>query len=114
MKILKQFTIFLLVSCSSLTALANSSASAKKSHFEKVIPVNAKCYVQLVGGGETISLWLVKPSLLKSLTKSVVGQEVRVVGTKEKSTIYRAKECILEEEKFSDPNARAMDEDQPR
>ena len=82
--------------------------------------VNAKCYVELVGGGETISLWSVKPSLLKTLANNIVGQKIIVISMnqpkskKQKSTIYRAKECILEENEFSSPIARAMDKELPR
>jgi hypothetical protein len=83
--------------------------------------VNAKCYVELVGGGETISLWSVKPSLLKKLKHNIIGQKIRVIGSKKpkapsknKAIIYKAKECILEEDEFSSPRARAMDKELPR
>ncbi len=82
--------------------------------------IKAKCYVELVGGGETISLWLVKPSLLKELAHNIVGQEILLIGNiteegkNKKSTIYIAKECILEEDQFSSPRARALDKDMPR
>ena len=82
--------------------------------------INAKCYVELVGGGETISLWRIKPSLLENLSNSIVGKKIIDISSKkstpnkQKSTIYKAKQCILEEDDFTSPIARAMDKDIPR
>lgn len=81
---------------------------------------NAKCYVELVGGGEAISLWLVKPSLLKELSHDIIGQKIISTlkkakkSNKQKYTIYKAKECILEGNEFSSLRARAMDKELPR
>ena len=103
------------------TLSLNFAAYAKNNpqdHNEKA--VNAKCYVELVGGGETISLWSVKPSLLKTLAHTIVGQKIIVISKnqqasqKQKSVIYKAKECILEESEFSSHRARAMDKELPR
>ncbi|MBL4940407.1 MAG: TapY2 family type IVa secretion system protein [Colwellia sp.] len=100
---------FLLTTTISLSGLADPSAKVEN---EK--KVNAKCYVELVGGGETISLWRIQPSLLKSLKRSIIGQEILVIGTHKKANIYRAKECVLEEDKFKNVRARLIDKDLPR
>lgn len=82
--------------------------------------VNVKCFVELVGGGEAISLWFIKPSLLKNLAHSIVGRETLPltnngqINSKKKLTIYKTKECVLEEDDFRSARAKAMDEDTPR
>ena len=82
--------------------------------------VYAKCFVELVGGSETISFWPVKPSALKGVTQNIVGKEILLVkgaqkaGSNKKATIYKVKQCILEEEKFRSSRARAMDKEYER
>ncbi len=105
---------FLLVVSISSPGMANGAASSTKIKLDNEKKQNAKCYVQLVGGGEAISLWLVKPSLLKNLKRKIVGQEILVIQTQKKANIYRAKECILEEDDFKDTRALAMDKELPR
>lgn len=79
--------------------------------------VYAKCFVELVGGGETISFWSVKPSALRALTHNIVGKEILLVmnaqktGSNKKVTIYKAKQCVLEEKQFSSARARRMDKE---
>lgn len=78
--------------------------------------VYAKCFVELVGGGETISFWLVKPSELQSLSTAIVGKETLLVlnaqkkGSNKTVTIYKTKQCVLDTEQFSSPRARVMDQ----
>lgn len=107
----------LIIGTLSLTFVAHAK---NKTSDIKEKAENAKCYVELVGGGETISLWLVKPSLLKELRHNIIGQKIINIAkksqtaTKQKDTIYKAKECILEKNEFSSPKARAMDKELPR
>jgi len=105
---------FLLVVSFSVSTVASNAGSSSKVKLAKEKKVNAKCYVQLVGGGETISLWLIQPSLLKSLKRTIVGQEILVIQTQKKASIYRTKECVLEEDDFKNARARAMDKELPR
>ena len=84
-------------------------------------PVNVKCFVEFVGGGEAISLWKIDPSLINNLAHTIVGQEVLIIpreSEKDKKnklgTIYIANECIFEEEQFTSPRARALDKETPR
>jgi len=110
MKHTHKFTAAILASFLSWSFVADVSAASVIAEKE----VNAKCYVQLVGGGETISLWLVKPSLLKSLPSTISGQEILVITTQKKAHIYRAEECVLEEDDFNIARARVMDKETPR
>lgn len=102
-----------------LNSVAIANAKETSPEFKEKA-VNAKCYVELVGGGETISLWLVKPSLLKELADKIVGQKILLIASdqnrqsKKKAAIYKAKQCVLEEDEFSSHRARTMDEELPR
>jgi hypothetical protein len=79
--------------------------------------VYAKCFVELVGGSETISFWLVKPSALKTLSTVIAGKEILLVmnaqkkGSNKKVTIYKTKQCVLDTDQFSSPRARVMDQE---
>ena len=108
-----------------LMAIASLSLSGVAMAKEKAVQlnekaVNVKCFVELVGGGETISLWLVKPSLLKGFSRSIVGRDIlpltnnSQINSKKKSTIYKAMQCVLEENDFTSARARAMDKESPR
>ena len=77
--------------------------------------VYAKCFVELVGGGETLGFWLIKPSELKMLTRNIVGKEILLVmdaqksGSNSKAVIYNTKECALEGDEFNSSRARIFD-----
>lgn len=94
-------------------------ANAKSTEINEKA-VNVKCFVELVGGGETISLWSVKPSVLKKFPQTIIGQEILLIpsykytGNEKKATIYKAKQCLLEDKQFRSPRARVMDKEFPR
>ena len=102
---------FILISFASVSVLANTAASSSKVEVQEEKEIDAKCYVELVGGGETISLWHIKPSLFKGLKSNIVGRKIRVIGEKEKARIYKVKECVLEENKFKNAKARMIDQE---
>ncbi|MDP7592256.1 MAG: TapY2 family type IVa secretion system protein [Litorilituus sp.] len=100
---------FILIFFLSTVSLANSSASSSKDELQSKEKIDVKCYVELVGGGETISLWHIKPSLLKGLGAYIVGRKIRVVGKKKKAYIYKVKECVLDKDDFSHATANLID-----
>ena len=79
--------------------------------------VDVKCYVELLGGTETISFWRIKSSLLPQLTKTIIGKKIEIIprplGNK-KGTIYQAKECILAEEDFTSLIANTLEDKIPK
>jgi hypothetical protein len=76
--------------------------------------IQAKCYVQMIDGSHTISLWTIKEKSFKSLAQQVNGKKIRVIGKKEKMKIYKAKESALEADLFRSDLARKLDENTPR
>ena len=109
----------LLITFTSITFVDVAMAKNKTAPVsEKAVDV--KCFVELVGGGETISLWKIQPSLLKKFTHQIVGQKILLrtnngkTSSNTKSTVYRAKQCVLETDEFSSSRARALDEGLPK
>lgn len=116
MKISQILLPIIAIAILSLAYVGNTNAKGKEPKIEDK-PVDAKCYVELVGGSETISLWRVKPSKLRSLIHKVKGAEVFIIprqSQQKKGTIYKAHECVLEEDDFSSSIARTMDKATPR
>lgn len=109
----------ILISFIAITALSLANVVNAKEETAELDEqsVYAKCFVELVGGSETISFWLVKPSALKTLSNLIVGKETLLVlnaqkkGSNKKATIYKAKQCVLETDQFRSPRARVMDKE---
>lgn len=111
--------IISIISIVAITALNLGGVVNAKNKSTDLIEksVYAKCFVELVGGSETISFWLVKPSAIKTLSQNIVGKEIlhiansQQVGSNKKVIIYKAKQCVLEEGQFSSSRARAIDKE---
>jgi|GEM_PF-1051318 len=71
--------------------------------------VDAKCYVELIGGGEMITFWNIPSKKLSGLSKSIVGHQVMKPKTKQKAKIYKAYECVLLKNEFSTSKAKIVD-----
>ncbi|WP_440874357.1 TapY2 family type IVa secretion system protein [Thalassotalea sp. PLHSN55] len=108
--IFKWCLIFSLVSFNA-AAMAKQSTNAANNDNQKV---SVKCYVELVGGGETISFWKIKSKNVSQLKTAIVGQKVHVAGKKQKAQIYNGIECVLVEKEFSNARAKALDKATPR
>jgi hypothetical protein len=107
--------VFVLVN--GVFSLINVTSAQAEEPEATEIRVEVKCYVELAGGAETISVWKIKESLLTGLSDSIIGHKVNIIGgqsNKKKGTIYQVKECILAEDEFSSPIARAMDKNMLR
>lgn len=107
-------TLKLIILCSSIIL---SFTNVVKADDVAEPRVDVKCYVELVGGGERIILWKIRPSLLFDLSTSLAGQEIDMVLSNTfstRATIYRTNQCILAENEFSDTRAREMDRLMPR
>jgi hypothetical protein len=111
---IKKYILVSLLVLSTLSLASVANQKEKNSALDEK-SVYAKCYVEIVGGGETIGFWLVKPSELKALTRNIVGKEILLVmnaqktGNNKKVIIYKAIQCVLEEGEFSSSRARTLD-----
>jgi len=76
--------------------------------------VDAKCFVELVGGGESIIFWNIPSKKLSSLSKSITGHKIMVPNSKQKVSIYKTHECVLLKEDFKGSRAKLLDEKTPR
>jgi hypothetical protein len=71
--------------------------------------VDAKCFVELVGGGEMVSFWNISEKKISSLSKSTVGRKVMLPGSKQKVQIYKTHECVLSSDDFTGSKAKLVD-----
>lgn len=81
--------------------------------------ISVKCYVELIGGSETISFWRIEPSLFTRFPMAIVGQDVFILpkpkdSVNKKGTVYKAKECTLVENEFSSIIAKTIEKRVPR
>jgi len=88
------------------TAEGRGVASDKK--------LDAKCHVALVDGKEIILFWQTKSGGLSKLTKHIVGKKVSIQNSQDKVKIYKAHECVLEGDIFTNPKAQSLDKRTPR
>ena len=87
-------------------ALAQAAAQAPAQEDKKV---DAKCFVELFGGGEQIIFWHIPSKKLPNLVSSIVGKKVPTNTSKQKVKIYKAYECVLQKDDFASSKAKALD-----
>jgi hypothetical protein len=103
--------IMSLLACTTVGLVNVSNAQTDVSELIEV-SVDIKCYSELVGGAENVTFWKAQPSLLHRLSDSIIGQKVRVTGDQSKNKkgiIYKVHQCVLLEDEFSSPIAKAID-----
>ncbi|GLX77159.1 hypothetical protein tinsulaeT_04990 [Thalassotalea insulae] len=76
--------------------------------------VDVKCYVELVGGGETVAFWNVREKQVAKLAQRIHGQKVHSAGYGKKQNIYKVHECVLLKDEFSTEQARRVDNNTAR
>lgn len=97
---IKMISILTLITCSLVT-------NAKSTDDKKV---DVKCFVELIGGRETISFWNIPTSQVSNLVNSITGRQVSIPHSKQKGTIYKTHECVLLHDDFSGSKAKIVDE----
>ena len=86
--------------------MSNLNAQSSSKQVKKV---DAKCFVELVGGGESIAFFNITEKKLATLSQSIVGYKVAQRGTKQKVNIYKAHECTLLKDDFKSKKAQRVD-----
>jgi len=94
--------------------LAFSFISEAKSVDKESKKVDVKCFVELVGGGETISFWYVPSNKVSNLAQKITGHKVSVPNAKQKVKIYKTHECVLSKNNFSGSRAKIVDSETAR
>lgn len=99
-----------------VTMLALSFVVEAKASEKKDKKVDAKCFVELVGGGEIVSFWYVPQNKVANLSKSITGHKVMVPSpqSKQKVKIYKAHECVLLKDDFTGSRAKMVDAETAR
>ena len=96
-----------LISFATLLMLSYGLEAKSPTNQGKVVDV--KCFVELIGGGETITFWNISSKKLSGLSKSIEGRQVMVSNSKQKARIYKSYECVLLDDKFSISKAKRVD-----
>lgn len=92
-----------------VTMLVFSFGIEAKSSQKEDKKVDAKCFVELVGGGDMVSFWNVSQNKVSSLSKSITGRKVMVPNSKQKIKIYKTHECVLLKDDFTVSRAKIVD-----
>jgi len=71
--------------------------------------VDVKCFVELVGGGERVTFWNIPSKKLSGLSRVITGYKVLVPNSKQKAQIYKAYECVLSTDNFTNSRAKIVD-----
>jgi hypothetical protein len=95
-----------LVAVMAFSLVIEAKSSGKEKADKKV---EVKCFVELVGGGETISFWHIPNNKVSNLAKSIAGHKITVPNSKQKVQIYKTHECVLSKENFIGSRAKAVD-----
>lgn len=97
----------------SVQAAMPNEGSNKKT-IKKTKKVNAKCHVALIDGSEAIIFYRIQANKLAKLADSVQGKKISTQKSLGKIKVYRAFECVLEEDDFTSGKALALDQKTPR
>lgn len=108
-----------LMSCAFLLVLLSTQAARGKevktfSEEDASKKVNAKCHVSLIDGTEAIVFWRTQHKHISKLSNRIVGKKTLTQKSLEKIKIYRAFECVLEEDEFTKLKAQSLDDKTPR
>jgi hypothetical protein len=89
---------------------ATSSGERDIKANEKNKKISAKCHVVLIDGSEVVIFNRVQSDKLNKLARKVEGKKVSTPKSLDKIQVYRAFQCVLADEDFTNPKARAIDE----
>ena len=96
--------------------ILSTSVLAKQVDKEEGKTVEAKCHIELFGGGETIHFIVINEHRFKTLPQQLVNRSVLTQLSDKKRKIYKVNECTLLNDDFKSSRAQLMDSetDTPR
>lgn len=86
-----------------------ASFSAQAQEVKPSSPVEIKCHVELVGGGDIIHFAQLSNQQYKSVKKLLVGKEISTALSRAKKVIYKVNECVGLHDKFNSAAAKSRD-----
>jgi hypothetical protein len=97
----------------SFLAQATTSAGSNNQVI-KLIDIEMKCHVELVGGGEAISFTNTPYRTIKELTHVLMKQKVKLNNDSSARAIYKVKECVSLQGNFKGGRAQQLFLDTPQ
>ena len=94
--------------------ILSTSVLAKQVDKEEGKTVEAKCHIELFGGGETIHFIVINEHRLKALPQELINRSVMTQLSDKKRKIYKVTECILLNDSFLGNRAQFIDANTPR
>jgi hypothetical protein len=95
--------------------LAQATTSAGfNNQVIKLIDIEMKCHVELLGGGETIRFTNTPYRNIKELTHVLMGQKIKLNNESSARAIYKVKECVPLKDKFKGHRAQQLFLDTPQ
>ncbi len=93
-----------------------SVALTSMQSYAKSQPITVKCYVEVMGGGETVySVTYENDKITPEMVgKSIIGDKIYFKNHKKKATIYKAKECVHQDNEFISDVANQLEEELPQ
>jgi len=91
------------------TQAVKPDAGSDKGAITKNIWITAKCHVALIDGSEAIIFHHIKSKNFHKLKSSVAGQKVLTQKSPKKIKVYKASECVMDEDDFISVKAQALD-----
>ena len=70
---------------------------------------DVKCHVSLLGGNQTIFFGLLKKQSMQAVALDLERKMIMTTISAKKQKVYEVFECVLQEQKFSNANARMIE-----
>ncbi len=93
--------LMLLVCFSFASYAAKNEIKSKK--------VKAKCFVEVLGGQNTIVYQMIRENKLSGLGEKLTNKSLHTTLSDKKVKIYKVNECVLDSEEFSTVTAKSVE-----
>ncbi|PCI60068.1 MAG: hypothetical protein COB35_10025 [Gammaproteobacteria bacterium] len=108
------FIIKRLAKIALISVVASSTIFTQAAAEQNGAKVEIKCWVELYGGKDIIHFANINLQNLNGYGNYLVGRKVKTAFRKEKLKVYKVKECVKLNEKFSSDRGRQVDENSIR
>ena len=89
--------------------ITSNGLAANTDVDKKNIRIEIKCYVELLGGSNTIHQAVISKKKEKAYIKSLVGKKIPVTGKKNQVKVHKVLECVDAEQSFTSYQAREFE-----
>ena len=106
----KQLALSFCISLSLASSLVSHTLEAKNTKKNKTARIEMKCYVEMIGGVNTIYRTVLPNNRIVGLAERLVGKKIAVAGAKKKQKIYKVTECVSYKDSFISSKAHLAEQ----